>query len=364
MRVLLIILEVGLVVLMGAADAEQARWYTEEQVARGEPLYQANCASCHGQEGEGAPSWRQVKPDGKLPPPPLNGTGHTWHHPMAILERQILTGGAPVGGSMPAFRGKLDRNQVRATVAYVQSLWPDQIYAAWLKRGGLPVSEKRSQEAGERPITRYLRARARGRALSEPLDTPVPGIKRIRMGNDYLYVSDTGRYAFTGTLVDLKTGRNLTRERVEADARAALNAVPESDKVVFSARGNQKAAIDIFTDTSCPFCKKLHEEVPELQKAGITVRYLPYPRGGKAGPGYEGLKQVWCAPDPVKAMDDAKLDLAIESDPGNCDRASLVDQGYRLGNQLGIQGTPAIYLPNGRRIDGYVSAKGLLQQFK
>jgi len=364
MRVFSIAWLVSLIVLSGSAGAESTRWYTEVQVAQGKPLYQANCAACHGQNGEGAPNWRQPLSDGKLPPPPLNGTGHTWHHPLAILVRQVLAGGAPVGGSMPAFQGKLDRDQIKAVIGYLQSQWPDDIYAAWLNRGGLPASAQPSQSTEEDSTTRYLRARARGRKLSDPVDTPVSGIKRIKMGDDYLYVTGNGRYVFTGALVDLQTGRNLTRERVEADARTVLDSVLESDKVVFSAHGDQKGVIDIFTDTSCPYCKKLHKEVPELQKAGITVRYLPYPRGGKGGPGYEGLKQVWCAPDPVKAMDDAKMDLAIESDVSNCDQASLVDQGYRLGNQLGIQGTPAIYLPSGRRIDGYVPITRLLQQLK
>lgn len=364
MRVLSIAWLASLTVLTGSAGAESTRWYTDAQVAQGKPLYQANCAACHGQNGEGAPNWRQPLPDGKLPAPPLNGTGHTWHHPLAILEQQILRGGAPVGGSMPAFQSQLDRDQVKTVIGYLQSKWSDDIYVAWLKRGGLPAPVNRSQSIKENPTTRYLRARARGQKLSDPVDTPVPGVKRIKMGDDYLYVTDNGRYVFTGALLDLKTGRNLTRERVEADARALLDSVPGSDKVVFSAHGEQKAVIDIFTDTSCSYCKKLHKEVPELQEAGITVRYLPYPRGGKTGPGYKELKQVWCAPDPVKAMDDAKLDLAIKSDVSNCDRASLVDQGYQIGNRLGIQGTPAIYLPNGRRLNGYVPKTKLLQQLK
>lgn len=352
----------GLMSFVGTTSAEQTRWYSKEQVSEGKPLFQTNCASCHGQEGQGAPNWREPLPDGKLQPPPLNGTGHAWHHPLNVLVRQIQMGGAPLGGSMPAFKEKLSEAQTASAVAYFQSLWPDKVYSAWMQRGGLPASAKSVMTDKSDPAMRYLRARARGRALSDPADTPVSGIKRIKMGGNHLYVTDDGRYVFTGALVDLKTNRNLTQELVEADARAMLDAVPDADKVVFKAVGEQKAVIDVFTDTSCPYCKKLHREVPQLQSAGVTVRYIAYPRGGKRGPGYTGLRQVWCAPDPVKAMDDAKLDRAPAGGAADCQRANLVDQGFDLGGELGIQGTPAIYLPSGKLVSGYVPAAKLLQQ--
>lgn len=66
---------------------------------------------------------------------------------------------------------------------------------------------------------------------------------------------------------------------------------------VFPATGEEKAVLNVFTDSSCPYCKKLHEEVSKLQEAGISVHYIPYPRGGSRGPGYQELKQVWCAKD-------------------------------------------------------------------
>ena len=263
---------------------------------------------------------------------------------------------------MPAFKEKLSEAQTTSAVAYFQSLWPDKIYSAWIQRGGLPASAKSMMTDKPNPTTRYLRARAGGRALSDPADTPVAGIKRIKLGGNHLYVTDDGRYVFTGALVDLKTNRNLTQELVEADARAMLDTVPDADKVVFKAVGEQKAVIDVFTDTSCPYCKKLHREVPQLQSAGVTVRYIAYPRGGKRGPGYTGLRQVWCAPDPVEAMDDVKLDRAPADGAADCQRANLVDQGFDLGGKLGIQGTPAIYLPSGKLVSGYVPAAKLLQQ--
>ena len=66
-----------------------SRWYAAENVARGAPIYAQHCAACHGNGGQGSFTWRKPDADGKYPPPPLNGTGHAWHHPMSILRTGV-----------------------------------------------------------------------------------------------------------------------------------------------------------------------------------------------------------------------------------------------------------------------------------
>ncbi|MEW6330495.1 MAG: cytochrome c [Pseudomonadota bacterium] len=99
---------------------------------RGAKVYQENCATCHGVQAEGAPNWQRQGPDGKFPAPPLNGTGHAWHHPMAALKATIRRGTIPIGGSMPAWEGKLSDEDIDAVVAWLQSRWPEEIYRSWL----------------------------------------------------------------------------------------------------------------------------------------------------------------------------------------------------------------------------------------
>jgi mono/diheme cytochrome c family protein len=121
----------------GAAPASapvQPRWYTQDQVAAGAALYRENCATCHKENAEGTFDWKTRDASGKLPPPPLNGTAHAWHHPMEILRTVVKRGGAPLGGSMPAFADKLDQVQIDAILAWVQSHWSDEIYAIWHER--------------------------------------------------------------------------------------------------------------------------------------------------------------------------------------------------------------------------------------
>ena len=112
----------------------EGRWYTHEQVSRGMPLFAQHCAVCHGEFGQGlAEDWRKTDANGNYPPPPLNGTAHTWHHPTEVLLRTIEIGGVPLGGVMPAFDTLLDEKQSLEIIAYFQSLWTDEIYGRWLE---------------------------------------------------------------------------------------------------------------------------------------------------------------------------------------------------------------------------------------
>ena len=109
------------------------RWYTATQVEQGREIFQAHCAVCHGSTAEGTEEWWVPEDDGLYPPPPLNGTAHAWHHPLEELLRYIEQGGIPLGGKMPGFGEALDENQRRASVAYFQSFWPDEIYRRWIE---------------------------------------------------------------------------------------------------------------------------------------------------------------------------------------------------------------------------------------
>lgn len=126
-----------LVLLGGCTPSEDTgtpvagRWYTEEQVAAGEPLYQQYCAVCHAADGSATAEWRTLDENGNYPPPPLNGTAHTWHHPLDMLDHTIANGGAEYGGVMPGFGAALDQAQRHAIVAWFQSLWTDEIYGRW-----------------------------------------------------------------------------------------------------------------------------------------------------------------------------------------------------------------------------------------
>lgn len=108
------------------------RWYTASQVAAGAPLYATYCAACHAADGSATADWRTPDASGNYPPPPLNGSAHTWHHPLVMLDQTIAEGGAPYNGVMPGFGAVLAPDERLAVIAWFQSLWSDDIYRRWL----------------------------------------------------------------------------------------------------------------------------------------------------------------------------------------------------------------------------------------
>ena len=113
------------------SETVPGRWYTAAQVEAGAPLDQAWCAQCHAADGSATPDWRTPGPDGHYPPPPLNGTAHTWHHPLEVLSATIAEGGAAFGGVMPGFGAVLPADDRLAIIAWIQSGWSDDIYQRW-----------------------------------------------------------------------------------------------------------------------------------------------------------------------------------------------------------------------------------------
>lgn len=103
---------------------------TAEEIAVGRQLYAENCSSCHGANLEGQPDWRRRLEDGRMPAPPHDETGHTWHHSDQDLFTITKSGvEAVVPGyesDMPAFEGVLSDAEIRAVLAYIKSTWPER----------------------------------------------------------------------------------------------------------------------------------------------------------------------------------------------------------------------------------------------
>lgn len=118
----------------GGTIQEKSRLGTEDSQAaeRGERVYAANCAACHGANLEGQPNWRTRNANGRLPAPPHDASGHTWHHDDQTLFKLTKYGlsalvGRPVETDMPAYEGKLTDDEIRAALAYIRSQWPKKI---------------------------------------------------------------------------------------------------------------------------------------------------------------------------------------------------------------------------------------------
>ena len=185
--------------------------------------------------------------------------------------------------------------------------------------------------------------------------SPVGGIYEVEHNGDVLYMSADGKYLILGDVIELKTRTNVTRAKREQRVAAALNAVGDQNMIVIGPK-DAKRTLTVFTDVDCPYCAKLHQEVPELNRNGVRVRYLLYPRGGIGSETYRKSVAVWCAEDRIKAVGIAKAGGKLEMK--TC--ANPVEQHFKLGMQLNIEGTPAVFLDSGRQVGGYVPAAKLL----
>ncbi len=191
-------------------------------------------------------------------------------------------------------------------------------------------------------------------AISE---TPIDGVKQVRIGGDIVYISDDGRFLIQGRMIDLDTQRDLTDTAMSGVRKEQLEGLNGEQFVTF---GNDDAEHEIlvFTDPDCGYCRRLHDQMSEYMEAGIKVHYLAYPRSGVGSGTYDKLVSVWCADDRQGAMDIAK---AGNTPPrSTCDNP--VSDHYQLGQSLGVTGTPSMVTFSGDMIPGYVPPSQLKER--
>ena len=132
-------------------------------------------------------------------------------------------------------------------------------------------------------LLRLLKLRLGSEDVAPATETRVDGVYQTRFGNRFGYLMEGGRYIFIGEMVDLKMEQNLTElSRRDLVVEEFAN-FPADDVIVFPAEKEERAVLNVLTDTSCGYCQQLHKEIKFLQAAGISVRYFPYPRGGTRG---------------------------------------------------------------------------------
>ncbi len=213
--------------------------------------------------------------------------------------------------------------------------------------------------AVEQRIKNALESIIPGVQISDISETGIKDLYQVVMGTDVVYVSGDGRFALSGELYDIDTRQNITDARKALVRKSLLNDIPAAELIEF-AGAKTEHTIYVFTDITCGYCRKLHQDVPVLNENGVAVRYLAYPRAGPLSSGSDQLQAVWCSKDRRKAMTEAKR--GKEPKARTCDNP--VARHYQLGQDLGVRGTPAIFLEDGRAIPGYYPPDELLNILK
>lgn len=188
------------------------------------------------------------------------------------------------------------------------------------------------------------------------------GLYQVQLADgQFLYTDKTAGFILHGELYQVTAGQavSLTGLARQAYTAKLIQGVQLEDMVVFpAAKGDKKAVVTVFTDVDCGYCQRLHADVEELNREGVEVRYLAWPRQGLSGSTYERMVSIWCADDRQQAMTNAKRREPV--DTATCRHP--VDRQHALGRQLGIRGTPAIVLENGELVPGYLPAEQLVTQ--
>lgn len=212
------------------------------------------------------------------------------------------------------------------------------------------------------------------RVIRELGEYGFPSFYEITIGGQGMVVNSTGEYAVVGDLFKLDGVNNLSasyRNALLAESAAAEVANISSDLTIeFPANADvpELGTLYVFTDPTCPYCQRFHNERDTYAAAGVNIHYIPYPRSGLNGErDYQQLVQIMCAEDQAQAMSDfkdgnAEGRYAITGDDTQC--RELVHKGFEMGQRIGISGTPFIIQSSGGVIPGYSPAQAIINQMR
>ncbi len=194
---------------------------------------------------------------------------------------------------------------------------------------------------------------------------PVDGLYQISQGGTVGYITADGRYLLDGDLIDLEKNVNLTSLEHQRYRAERLAEVDEQDMIIFHAtdRPDDPAqAVTIFTDVDCPYCRRLHARIDEIQDAGIEVRYLAFPLAGPGSESFVKAQKAWCASDRQQALTRAKRGETLDS---TADCNSPVMAEYELARQeLRLRGTPSIIAANGEILSPGLPIPKLIERLR
>jgi thiol:disulfide interchange protein DsbC len=215
-----------------------------------------------------------------------------------------------------------------------------------------------SAGANEAQIRKALEPKLGGAKIEGVQPAPVAGLWEVRFrterGMRVLYTDATGNYVFQGNIFDVRTDRDLTEERLRKLNAVKFETLP-LDLAVKVQRGNGKRVLAMFSDPYCPACRQFEKALGQIDDITVYVFMYPVIRPENA----DHSKAVWCSPDRAKAW----LELAAAPSPklpaAGATCANPVDKVLEAGRKLGVNSTPTLFLANGERLSGGLSAADL-----
>lgn len=198
----------------------------------------------------------------------------------------------------------------------------------------------------------------------------VAGIYFFHVGGQAMMFTNEGDYIINGGFFDMKNeSTNLVDNYMSKYYVETLQSFNDEDKIIYKPEDTEvRAEVIVFTDPSCPYCTKFHNKMDEYLSYGIQVEYLPFPRGGKSGPGYADTLKTWCADTQEKrkqlmsAAKNGNNPPILANQKVNEECTSNLEKLLQMNQSLNISGTPAVFLESGRQVGGYLEPAELLRE--
>lgn len=214
--------------------------------------------------------------------------------------------------------------------------------------------------AGDDAVKRITASLAQIQPAMKPTsisESPIPDLYQVVFGSQVIYMTSDARYLFQGDFYDLEKKVSISESAKSAFRLEKLKKISSEDMVVYKPE-KVDAVITVVTDIDCPFCRKLHNEVPDYLQNNVEVRYIFMPLKGPAD--MRKTISVWCSDDQQTSLDIAKA--GGEVDEAKCDNP--IDKHLKLARELGVRGTPAILMENGEMLPGYVPFEKIVAELK
>jgi len=174
---------------------------------------------------------------------------------------------------------------------------------------------------------------------------------------EIFYLSSDHKYFFAGNVIDVKTKENITETSRKGRRLSILETLKTENMIVYKPEKTDYV-LTVFSDTSCPYCQKLHEELDKLIENNIEIRYILFPRFGQNSDAYVQMISIWCSEDKKLALDNVFDDKAIEQNT-QCDNPMI--ENLDLAQKLSVTGTPMMFTENGTVIPGYQPADEIIK---
>lgn len=225
--------------------------------------------------------------------------------------------------------------------------------------GAQSIKADSAAKASDPAVVKSLQANLQASGIEETILSATPtdmeGIYWVTgEGLPPFFADKAGKHIIQGQIIAVgeTTPIDISAAFMADSAQQALKTVDKKDMIIYPAVGETKSVLYAFTDADCGYCRKMHEEMADINARGIEVRYLAWPRSQESVPKMEA---IWCSEDRIAAMDQAKMGVDVQGP--SC--ANPVQQQVELGAALGVRGTPAVFTQAGEQVGGYLPAAQL-----